>query len=283
MELSENFLRLLVAAILILIITIPVLILYSLLYWLTELDDSYFKILKIVFTRKRHIISILSISFVIFLVIGFVSVFRFGNLQMPHAIRPDPVEEMLKGKIAYNIPDTMEVENHYKGTAAVTKALNDSILFLDLDSAHFHVEEIKVSSRIKITLIDPTGENFVIKSLNTEEQVVDTISNTVWRWNIQPIKHGENELMLSATIKVFDRLENGYKDISVLNKTIIVNASFTKVAAMYISNNQEWLIPLIVTTLIIPIFYWFRNFFKNRNGKNGAKPIGFQHSRKPSN
>ncbi len=87
----------------------------------------------------------------------------------------------------------------------MTKAFNDSILLRGLENEHVRKEEIKISSRVKVRLIDRTSnKNFEISSLNTEEQLVDDSTNTVWNWNVKPIRSGENSLVLVATVKILD-------------------------------------------------------------------------------
>ena len=128
-------------------------------------------------------------------------------------------QSLVRGKIAYNVKDSMKVGSQYKAVVGITKALNDSILFLNLDSTKFKVEEIKISSRVRVTLLDPSNnKNFNIVALNTEEQLVDTASNTIWSWNINPLQSGKNTLILRANVKVFSDLGETSKDITVFKK-----------------------------------------------------------------
>jgi hypothetical protein len=43
------------------------------------------------------------------------------------------IDDIVAGKLAYNIPDTMRVGSSYRATVSYTKALNESILFFNLD------------------------------------------------------------------------------------------------------------------------------------------------------
>ena len=177
------------------------------------------------------------------------------------------LEKLIKGKIAYEIPDTMEVEKNYKATVIVTKAMNDNILFKDFDPRYFQREEIYVSSRVSVFLIDPTEKNFNITSLNTIEQLVDDSTNTVWKWNIIPKRGGNNELVLRVTVKVLDRFGETYKDIRVFEKEINVNVTFAESIKLFFVDYWQYISP-ITTVIVIPLVIWGRKIFLNRRRKN---------------
>jgi len=186
------------------------------------------------------------------------------------------LDELVKGKIAYEVPDTMNVGKNHKATVIITKAMNDSILFQDIvDTRYFEKEEIKVSSRVKVFLIDPTGKNFDIISLNTEEQLVDNITNTIWKWNITPKRGGDNELVLRVTVKVLDRLGENYKDIKVFEKTIKVNAPVLTRIKKFIGEYWQWL----STVIVIPLLIWGYKILSNRRKKNAEQKQGQQRKR----
>ena len=162
----------------------------------------------------------------------------------------DELDELVKGKIAYEVPETMNIEENYKAVVIVTKAENDSILLIEFPQKNFQKEEIIVSSRVKVSLVDPTKKNFDITPLNTIEQLVDDSTNTIWKWNIIPKRGGNNELILRVTVRILDRLGETYKDI-MFEKTINVNAPILTIIKQFIVNYWQWLASIIVIPLVI--------------------------------
>jgi hypothetical protein len=164
------------------------------------------------------------------------------------------IDKLVTGKLAYSIPDTMKVGKVYKAVVSATEALNDSILFMNLDSSEFIKKEIKIFSKVKASLIDPSnGKKFTIMALNSEEQFVDATSNTTWAWNITPIKKGENELMLRVTVKILSYVGEVQKDVPVFEKTILVKASPLVTIKAFFINYWQW----IFGTILIPFVIWF--------------------------
>ncbi len=175
------------------------------------------------------------------------------------------IDDLVKGKIGYNIPEVMEVGENYSGIVTISKALNDSILFKNLEESDFKKKQITISSRVKVILLDPTnGKNFSITPLNTEEQLVDAITNTVWRWNVEPIKTGENQLILRTTVKIKDRLGVSYKDVEVFEKNIKVETTMSKqISGFFI---EYW--QFLLTVIILPFGIWVFNFLKAKRRTN---------------
>jgi hypothetical protein len=184
---------------------------------------------------------------------------------------------LTKGKFGYEIQDTMEMSNNYFCIATITKSSRDSILFSGLHSSEFVKLGVNVSSRVKVNLIDPTGTNFTITSLNTEEQLVDDSSNTVWEWNVSPIQVGSNKLILKASAKIRDGLGDSYRDIPILKRTVFVRATFVQSVGHFIS--KYWIyITFGLTVILLPFWKWILNKFKKwrEQRKNNQRPAGFQ-------
>lgn len=201
----------------------------------------------------------------------FLLLLNFHSCSPPSGYHFD---RLVSGMITYSIPDTMEIQKDYKATVSITKALNDSILYQDLNRDDFQTEAILISSRVRIVLIDPTGnKNFEITALNTEEQLVDNKTNTVWNWNIRPKKAGKNELVLRTTVKILDELGENFKDVTVFEKSIKVNASAITTIKQFIGTYWQWLI----TVCIIPLIIWgYKKFSPRKNDNGKPKLIGFK-------
>lgn len=189
-------------------------------------------------------------------------------------IQSDKVQQHENGKIAYRISDTMQIDSFYKVIASITKSRIDSILYGNIGNVGFKEHNAnKITSRVSVSLIDPTKENFVINPLSSEEQIVDDSSNSIWRWQVKPTKGGNSELMLKVTLKILDELGNNQKDLSFI-KSIIVKASFFKKVKLF--TIQYW--QYLSTAIIIPVLIFLRKTIWPLIAKrfNKINKIGFK-------
>jgi hypothetical protein len=190
-----------------------------------------------------------------------VLIFQACSGPLPEESPSNNLDRLVRGKIAHYIPDQMKVGDDYRAIASVTKAMNDSILLAGLASEQMETEEIWVSSRVKIVLFAPTGKNnFEINPLNTEEQTVNERENTIWEWNVKPIKSGQNPLVMRATVKVLDEFGENYRDIPVFEKRVKVKASPLASLAMFLANYWQW----VATVIAIPLVTYLYRSIKNR-------------------
>lgn len=190
-----------------------------------------------------------------------VLIFQACSGPLPEESPSNNLDRLVRGKIAHDIPEQMKVGDDYRAIASVTKAMNDSILFAGLESEKMETEEIWVSSRVKIVLFDPTGRNnFEITALNTEEQTVNEYANTIWEWNVIPIKSGNNPLVMRATVKVLDEFGENYRDIPVFEKRVNVKASPLASLGMFLAKYWQW----VATVIAIPLVTYVYRSIKNR-------------------
>jgi len=184
-----------------------------------------------------------------------------------HASNPDDVlENLVTGKIAASVPDSMEYNHDYMALATITASMNDSILLEGIDSTRIDsIETIKVSSTMKVSLTDPTGgENFKIQDINSKEQVVSKRSNTVWRWNIRPVKGGNHELLMIASVVIKSKEGDDTKDYQVVEKTIAIHTTLMTSVMEFSERNWHWLLSSILIPLAV---YWYKEKTKPKPKK----------------
>ncbi|WP_449438230.1 hypothetical protein [Pedobacter steynii] len=217
----------------------------------------------------RAIIFILVFNLIVFIVYmgGQMIEGSLVSIQTPQASVRDSVQQVDRlpiGKIVFSVPDTMQVGKNYQAISSITASLADSILFMNIDTNINQPkgkQMIKVSPRMVIRLIDPSGENFIVQALTSEEQIISSRSNTIWRWNLKPVNDGANMLMLNVSVILNDQDGSGRKDMTVYEKTINVEASYARSVSTFFSGNWQWILSSIFFPLII---FWYREGKKKK-------------------
>lgn len=130
------------------------------------------------------------------------------------------------GRIAYAVPDAMEVGRTSTVWADVVRTGGDSLMIsngFSFGKEPTKTTTIKVGRRMKLALRDPSGEQFYITPLQDDEpQLVATHEPTRWQWNVRPQSAGKGALLLQAVI-VHD---NGNQMERVFSKPVRVLSNY---------------------------------------------------------
>lgn len=186
-----------------------------------------------------------------------------SSVEQPIEKQKD-ISNLVDGRFAYDVPSEMKVGKSYQTTVSITKSMANEILFKNLDSTKFKSEIIKLTSKVKVALIDPMNNaNFSIQSLNTEEQFVDINSNTVWKWNVIPLTAGNNSLILRATVKLISDMGETTKDVEIFQKDITVQASPMLSIKNFVEKYWQW----IFGTFLLPLSLYFYKSRKDSTPK----------------
>ena len=173
-------------------------------------------------------------------------------------------DELVRAKLAYHIPDTMQVGERYIADLSITKAMSNGVLlygFPNKKIADFKlVDSILVSSRVMVSLIDPIGGNFYIKPVSTEQQLVNDKSNTVWKWYVVPTAGGENPLELKVSTQIMDKFGTDYLDIPVYSGTIKVKSNYWYSTKEFAGQNWQ----ILLTAILIPLITFAYNLIKKQ-------------------
>jgi len=242
-------------------------------------------------SRYLHFNKYLSFMFTVLLAGLIVDIFLVSgqfscSKGAPPPLVSDGLIQLMKSKMASNIPDTMEVDKPYFATVRITRSLNDSVLLKGLDSSdreNLKIDTLSISPVVKVTLFDPTGENstslsgdnFIIKAINSEEQTVDSRTSREWKWRIVPQKgEDKSELDLRVSAVVLNQYGKESQDIPVFNKYIFVKTTISKTIWKFFKKNWEF----FAAAIIIPLFLYGRNKFLKLRAKKKAtpKPVGFR-------
>ena len=151
------------------------------------------------------------------------------------------------GRIVYSIPDTMVVYTDYNIIIRIDRDKSQVNIKKDING-RITESKIKTSSEMEVMLIDSsTDSSFLIRKINTDDQIVDTNGYTQWNFTVRPVKHGEKKLDLVVSI-----IKNGYKKQVVYTDTIHIKENVAKEIKTFWGNYWQW----SFSTILIPIFIY---------------------------
>ena len=115
----------------------------------------------------------------------------------------ETVENELKkltlGRILFNVPQEMKVGTKERVEVRIAKNFTENLSTGLRGHGIPQIEEIKVNTLMGVRL---NGDNFDIKALSHEEQIVAGDGFTQWDWNVTPLKSGIQSLLLTVTLRI---------------------------------------------------------------------------------
>ena len=184
--------------------------------------------------------------------IGYFFSFTFISRIDPPS-PPDRITELVRGKIAHHVPDTMTVDLDTQIWVHISKALNDSILLEGRSAVGVVIDAILVSSSVNVSLIDPSPDidkNFHIAKLSPDRQSVDDSTSTIWEWNVRPLKAGTFPLRISAEVDVINEFGRLPKYVPVYDDEVYVEAVPFRDTKNFFQKYWQWLITVIGIPLL---------------------------------
>lgn len=149
------------------------------------------------------------------------------------------------GQVIYKVPDTMKVMKNYDVIVRISKSQTNIEMRNNLNGKVIQ-RSIKTSNRMSVELIDPTGNSFQIKEVNSQKQIVDS-SYTEWKFNVMPLKSGQNKLDLVISIFKNDDVKQ-----IVYSDEIWVQSNTPAQIKTFWYDNWKW----SMEKLIIPVITW---------------------------
>ena len=161
------------------------------------------------------------------------------------------LKELSIGKILFNPRKEMKVGVKERVVVRLTQNLTEDLTKGLKGRGQPQIEEIKVGTFMMAKL---TGDNFYIKSLSTEEQVVGEEGFTEWSWHVTPLKSGIQELHLTVTVRVLIPGQDEQKiDWDVMDKRISVKVNPSYTIKRFIESYWQWIAGTIITIVIAAI------------------------------
>ena len=172
----------------------------------------------------------------------------------------DRLVKKYKDLLVFHADDTMEVNKTYTATLALSRnlplgpikmrvleesdATDDNVL---IDST------IELGKRMKANLRDfgpRDSKSFIIEQIGTDEQNLTESKESIWQWNIEPLKAGTHKLKLSIQVILGDE---GQMNLPTKEIPVTIFAQKVSVGSKigaFLSNYWQW----IITGILLPIF-----------------------------
>jgi hypothetical protein len=163
------------------------------------------------------------------------------------------IDKLPESKIVFNPPAQMRQGKKERIEARISYAEIGDSLIKGLKGRGVPIKQaIKVGPIMKV-MLDADKDEFQITKYNNDEQAVSGRAFAQWDWDVLPIKSGNNDLHLTATISVrIPELGDKYYDLPVIDKTIKVEVDALFASKKFLEMNWQWL----SATLLLPFIIW---------------------------
>jgi hypothetical protein len=165
---------------------------------------------------------------------------------------PSMIEAELKklsvGKMLYNIPEEMKAGIKERVVVRIASSVTTDLEQGVKGKGKPVEEQIKVGSLMTVKL---HGDNFEIKPITNEEQVVTKTGFTEWSWDVLPLKSGKQNLSLVVSVRLkIPNFGEEKKDYPVFDKQINVKVNFLYTAMLFLKNNWQFFAGPLFTGIV---------------------------------
>ena len=163
------------------------------------------------------------------------------------------IEKLSSGRILFNPPEEMKVGVKERVVVRLTKDITENLTEGLKVAGAPQIEPIELGTFMTVKLTG--GDNFDIKALSTEEQVVKPVGFTEWSWDVRPLKSGRQELHLTVTVRILISGQDEQKiDWPVMDKQISVEVNPPYTFKRFIECYWQWIVATIISAIaVIPI------------------------------
>lgn len=162
------------------------------------------------------------------------------------------LKSLVLGNIAFNAPEEIQWNN----TAVIELLLS---LSFSVDELKDKIQEAGEREGAKIRVADQMSavlksSGFEIIKLTPETQAISFEEITDWKWEITPIKRGEQTLYLTISAILFVNGERTPRKIESYREKIYIKVTFMQLLSFFIKDKWNWLWSVILVPLIIWIW-----------------------------
>jgi len=172
--------------------------------------------------------------------------------------------KLTPGRILFNVPQEMKVGAKERVEVRIANNFTENLSTGLSGHGIPQIEEIKVNTLMGVRL---NGDNFDIKALSHEEQIVTGDGFTQWDGDVTPLKSGIQRLLLSVTIRIkIPNYGEERKDYPVFERPIKVKVNPIYSFKNFMKSYLQWIVSTIIGSGIIG---WIikRIVKKRRKGK----------------
>ncbi len=156
----------------------------------------------------------------------------------------EELNKLVGGRILYNPPQEMKVGEEERIEVRLTKTSTENLTEGIRGRGEPIIENISVGTLMKVHL---TGDNFEVKALSDEEQIVSSENFTQWEFDVTPLQSGVQSLQLVVTVRIkLPGLGEERRNYPVFEKQINVNVNIVYSIKKFMITNWQW----IFTTFI---------------------------------
>ncbi|WP_146897752.1 hypothetical protein [Adhaeribacter aerolatus] len=199
------------------------------------------------------------------------------------------VGNLLKGNMAYYVPDSMLVNQPRRVSLTVSrnmalKALEKSIEKSiahepDADTSRIVSERINISKVMTANLYAMDSTKFQIRRISEKEQYVhlaetDT-TQTKWEWSVKPLAAGDHEIIIKVSALIKDGQKERPIEFEVYNGVVPVMAvpptpgekvsNVLSVTFNFVKENWEWIAGFV--TALAGLVGWLKSRFGKQQPK----------------
>jgi hypothetical protein len=161
----------------------------------------------------------------------------------------DELEKLSLGQILFNPSEEMQVGVKERVEVRIAKTIAEDLSKGLIGRGVPQIEEIKVGTFMKVRL---TGDNFDIKALSHEDQLVEGEGFTQWDWDIVPLKSGIQSLLLTVTVRIkIPKYGEENKDHPVFERQIKVKVNLFHSSKHFTKSHWQWIVSTIIGSGII--------------------------------
>lgn len=162
------------------------------------------------------------------------------------------LKSLVLGNIAFNAPKEIQ----WNDTAVIELLLSPSF---SVDELKDKIQEAGEREGAKIRVADQMSavlksSGFEIKELTPKIQAISFEEITDWKWEITPIKRGEQTLYLTISAILFVNGERTPRKIESYREKIYIKVTFMQLLSFFIKDKWNWLWSVILVPLIIWIW-----------------------------
>lgn len=181
-----------------------------------------------------------------------------GEVATP--VEEDYFEKYLKdyeqeGKIEFNTPKKMKVDESKIFTAYITRNISDNISKKMIRDEALQSRNITVTQKMKVILKGKGEGTFIIDPLTDDVQPIIGQRTTTWKWIVTPKKSGEQSLILTVYLVISSDSGETIRYVDELEEEIEVEIN----PSYFFENNWQWLIGTAVTILLALLGIYAKN------------------------